>query len=172
MGEIGLFAEDARVELLDGQVIEMEPIGSRHAGCVKYLARTLIAATGDRAVVAIQDPVVLDEHSEPQPDLAILAPRADGYRASHPMPSEIILLIEVADTTLAFDRDTKAASYARAGVPECWVVDLAGDQILVMRSPGPDGYGDVRIRSRDETISVAPLSDVEVDVAEILGPKQ
>ena len=129
-----------------------------------------MAATGDRAIVAIQDPVVLDEHSEPRPDLAILAPRADGYRTSHPGPSEILLLIEVADTTLAFDRDTKAASYARAGVPECWVVDLAGDQILVMRSPGPDGYGEVRIRYRGEQVGVASYPEVAVDVAKVLGP--
>ncbi len=139
MGKIRLFGEDALLELLDGEVIEMAPIDSRHAGCVKYLARALIVAAEDRAVVAVQDPVILDEHSEPQPDLAVLAPRADGYRGSHPLPSEILLLIEVSDTTIAFDRDTKATRYGQAGVPECWIVDPAGDQAVVMRSPGPDG---------------------------------
>jgi Uma2 family endonuclease len=170
MGKTGLFGEDARMELLDGEVIEMAPIGSRHAGCVKYLARALIVAAGDRAVVAIQDPVVLDNRSEPQPDLAVLAPRSDGYRESHPTPPEIILLIEVSDTTLAFDRDVKAASYGRAGVPECWIVDLAGDQVLVLRSPGPGGYGDVRVLHRGETAGVATLSDIVLPVSDVLGP--
>jgi Uma2 family endonuclease len=170
MGKTGLFGEDARMELLDGEVIEMAPIGSRHAGCVKYLARALIVAAGDRAVVAIQDPVVLDHRSEPQPDLAVLAPRSDGYRESHPTPPEIILLIEVSDTTLAFDRDIKAASYARAGVPECWIVDLAGDQVLVMRDPSPSGYGDVRRAERDDQVGVEALPGVIIEVAQVLGP--
>jgi Uma2 family endonuclease len=170
MGEAGLFGDDARMELLDGEVIEMAPIGSRHAGCVKYLARALIVAVGDRAVVAVQDPVVLDSHSEPQPDLAVLAPRADGYRESHPTPSEILLIIEVSDTTLAFDRDIKAPQYARAAVPECWIVDLAGDQVLVMRSPGAGGYSDVRGLYRGETVSSATLGGAAVPVTDVLGP--
>jgi Uma2 family endonuclease len=170
MGKTGLFGEDARVELLDGEVIEMAPIGSQHAGCVKYLARALILAAGDRAVVAVQDPVVLDSRSEPQPDVAVLAPRADGYRDAHPVPSEILLLIEVADTSLAFDRDTKARYYGRAGVPECWIVDLAGDQILVMRSPGAAGFTDVRQASRGEQLGVPALPGVVIDVAAVLGP--
>jgi Uma2 family endonuclease len=170
MGATGLFGEDARVELLDGEVIEMAPIGSRHAGCVKYLARALIEAAGDRAVVAVQDPVVLNSRSEPQPDLAVLAPRADGYRDAHPVPSEILLLIEVADTTLSFDRDTKAPTYGRAGVPECWIVDLAGDQILVMGSPGGAGFEDVRQARRGEQVGLIALPGVVIDVAAVLGP--
>src|SRR5580700_10549035 len=116
MGETGLFGEDARLELLDGEVIEMSPIGSPHGGCVKYLTRALIDAVGARAVIGVQDPVFLDDRSEPQPDLAVLAPRADGYRQSHPTPAEILLLIEVSDTTLPYDRDRKAPYYGRAGV--------------------------------------------------------
>jgi Uma2 family endonuclease len=171
MGETGLFGEDARMELLDGEVIEMSPIGSAHGGCVKYLNRALIAAVGDRAVVGVQDPVVLDDRSEPQPDLAVLAPRPDEYRQSHPTPAEILLLIEVSDTTLPYDRDRKAPYYAGAGVRECWIVDLAGDQVLVMRAPRAAGYGDIRARHRGEQIDVEALAGVKLEVADILGPQ-
>ena len=171
MGETGLFGEDARMELLDGEVIEMSPIGSPHGGCVKFLNRALIAAVGDRAVIAVQDPVVLDDRSEPQPDLAVLVPRADGYRRSHPTPQEILLLIEVSDTTLAYDRDRKAIYYANTGVRECWIVDLAGDQVLVLRAPGAAGYGDVCARHRGEQVDVEALAGVELAVADILGPQ-
>ena len=172
MGETGLFGEDARLELLDGEVIEMSPIGSPHGGCVNFLTRALVEMAGDRAVIAVQNPVVLDNRSEPQPDLAVLAPRSDGYRQSHPTPAEILLLVEVSDTTLVYDRDRKAPYYARAGVRECWIVDLAGDQILVMRSPGPAGYGDVRALHRGERLHIEAMAGVELEAADILGPQQ
>jgi Uma2 family endonuclease len=169
MGGCGLFGEDARMELLDGEVIDMSPIGSRHGGCVKFLTRALVVAVADRAVVAVQDPVVLDQQSEPQPDLALLAPRPDGYRSSHPRPPEIFLLVEVADTTLAYDRDRKAPYYAAAGVRECWIVDIEGDQILVMRSPTDRGYADVSTLGRGDSVGVEALSDVSLAVTDILG---
>lgn len=170
MGETGLFGEDARLELLDGEVIEMSPIGSRHASCVNRLVRLLITEIGSEALIFSQNPVVLDATSEPQPDLAVLVPRSDEYSLSHPTPQEILLLVEVSDTTLAFDRDRKAPYYARSGVLECWIVDLAGDEIVVMRSPGVGGYGDVRPFGRGDQVEVEALPDVAIDVADILGP--
>ena len=170
MGETGLFGEDARVELLDGEVIEMAPIGSPHAGGVNRLNRLFTAAMGDRALVAVQNPVRLDRHSEPQPDIAVLRPRPDSYAGSHPTPAEILLLVEVSDATLAFDRERKAAAYARAGVPEYWIVDLTGDRVLVMRSPGVGAYRDVGQAGRGEWLGVQAVPGVEVDVAEVLGP--
>jgi Uma2 family endonuclease len=170
MSDVGLFGEDARMELLDGEVIEMAPIGSRHGGCVKYLTRALVEAMGDTAMVAVQDPVVLDERSEPQPDLAALVPRADGYRTSHPSPPEILLVIEVSDTTFAYDRDRKAPYYAGAGVPECWIVDIERDVILLMRQPTLAGYLDVRSLGRGDRVDIEALPDISLAVDDILGP--
>jgi Uma2 family endonuclease len=170
MGETGLFGEDARLELLDGQVIEMAPIGSPHAGAVNRLNHLLTTAFGPRALIAVQNPVVLDDRSEPQPDLAVLRPRQDDYAQSHPTPPEILLIIEVSDTTLAFDRERKAAAYARAAVPEYWIVDLTGDQVVVMREPSPAGYLDIRPLGRGHDLSIAALPDVTFEVGQVLGP--
>jgi Uma2 family endonuclease len=170
MGDAGLFGENARVELLNGEVIEMAPIGSPHAGCVSALSGLLMEATRRRAVISVQNPVRLDDRSEPQPDVAVLAPRQDGYRRSHPVPAEILLLIEVADTSLAFDRDTKAPYYAASGVRETWIVDLDGEQILVMRSPSTSGYRQVRSLQRADQLVTEALPDVSFSVDDVLGP--
>jgi Uma2 family endonuclease len=169
MGEVGLFGEEARLELLDGEIIEMAPIGSRHAGTVNRLTRLLVTAVGERAVVAVQNPVYLDNRSESQPDLAVLAARADDYVLAHAEPSEILLLIEVSETTLAYDRDRKAPYYAGAGVRECWIVDLTSDSILVCRAPGRAGYEDVQTVGRGDVLSVPGVDGLTLDVAAILG---
>jgi Uma2 family endonuclease len=171
MGDAGLFGENARLELLDGEVIEMSPIGSRHGGCVNRLNRLLVMRLGDRAVVGPQNPVVLNDISEPQPDIAVLAPREDMYSRSHATPAEILLLIEVADTSLAFDRDTKGPYYATCGVTETWVVDLAGQQVLVMRSPSPSGYGQIRSRDRGDRLDIEAIPDIAFRVDDLLGPR-
>jgi Uma2 family endonuclease len=169
MGDAGLFDEDARVELLDGEIIDMAPIGSRHAGTVNRLTRLLIGAVGERAVVAVQNPVFLDKHSEPQPDLAVLAPRPDDYTVSHAEPGEIMLLVEVADSSLAYDRDRKAAYYAGVGVPQCWIIDLTTETVLDFRSPRPAGYEVVdRLVPRD-ALTIGALAGVSVAVSGIFG---
>jgi Uma2 family endonuclease len=170
MGDAGLFGEDARLELLDGEVIEMSPIESPHGGCVNRLNRLLVTGLGERAVVAPQNPVVLNEISEPQPDIAVLAPRDDMYSRSHATPSEILLLIEVADSSLPFDRGRKASYYAASGVTETWVADLDGAQVLVMRSPGSDGYDEVRTLRRGEQLAIEALPGVAFGVEDVLGP--
>jgi Uma2 family endonuclease len=170
MSDVGLFGEDARMELLDGEVIEMAPIGSRHGGCVTYLARSLITAAGTGAVVAIQNPIRLDERSEPQPDLSVLTPRPDGYRQSHPTPSEVLLVIEVSETTLAYDRDRKARHYAASGIRECWIVDIEGKQLLVMRQPTRGGYLEVRSLGRGDQVEVEAYPEISLAVGDILGP--
>ena len=170
MGVAGLFGDNARVELLDGEVIEMAPIGSRHGGCVNRLNRLLVTRLGERAVVAPQNPVVLDEISEPQPDIAVLAPRDDIYSRSHATPAEILLLIEVADSSLTFDRGRKASYYAASGVAETWVVDLEGEQVLLMRSPGSDRYEDVRGLGRGDRLDIEALPGVVFTVDDVLGP--
>jgi Uma2 family endonuclease len=170
MGDAGLFGDNARMELLDGEVIEMSPIGSPHASCVARLNFLLMQAVGPSALIFPRNPVVLDEHSEPQPDIALLAPRADGYSRSHAVPGEILLLIEISDTTLAFDRDQKSFLYARSGVRQLWIVDLTGEQIPVMGSPGPDGYRHAHSSRRGGQLAVEALAGVRISVDEVLGP--
>jgi Uma2 family endonuclease len=130
MAEAGVFAEDARVELIDGEVIEISPIGKRQAGCVNRLNRILHRKVGDLAIVSVQNPISIDEFSEPQPDLTLLKPRADFYSNSHPTPADVMVIVEVADTTVEYDRNVKLPIYARAGVPEAWLVVLPKDLTL------------------------------------------
>lgn len=169
MVECGILSEDDRVELLAGQVIPMTPIGSPHAGCVNRLTRMLIHALGDRATIAVQNPAVLDNWSEPQPDVAVLKPRTDGYAAVHPGPADVLLLIEVADSSVARDREVKLPLYAAASMPEVWLVDLPGDHIQIHRDRGTAGYGSVRIARRGETVTPLVFPDIAFSVDEILG---
>jgi Uma2 family endonuclease len=169
MGEAGIFHEDDRVELIRGRIVQMSPIGRRHAGCVKYLGNTLIRLLGPRAVIGIQDPVITDAEGEPQPDVAVLAPRPGFYRDRHPAPADILLLIEVADTSLDYDRGEKLPLYAEAGVREVWLVNLPGDAIEVYRDPRDGRYADVRTARRGETIAPLAFPDLTLAVSEILG---
>src|SRR5579862_9904434 len=125
MGEVGILTEDDRVELIEGELIAMSPIGSEHSGTVNALTHTLVLAVEDRAVVAVQNPVQLDDLSEPRPDFALLKPRDDYYRRSTPRPDDVLLLIEVADSSLAYDRNVKRSLYAWHGIPEFWIVNIA-----------------------------------------------
>ena len=122
MGEAGILHEDDRVELIEGELVEMAAIGTRHFSCVNGLTRMLVRGVGDEAIVSVQNPVRLDEHSEPQPDLTVL--RMRDYRESLPVPEDVLLLIEVSDPTLAYDRGVKLPLYARSGIREVWIVDL------------------------------------------------
>jgi len=169
MGEAGIFHEDDRVELIDGQVVEMTPIGPRHAGCVKALVQILYRTAGDAVVLGVQDPVVLNPHNAPEPDIAVLRPRPHGYRARHPAPADVLLVIEVADTSVESDRSSKIPLYARAGIPEAWLVHLRADHIEVHRDATPEGYRSLRIAGRGETLSALALPHVAVPVADILG---
>jgi len=170
MAEVGLLREDERTELLDGEVVFKMPIGSRHAGCVKWLNRHLGARLQDRAIIGAQDPVRLDRFTEPEPDISVLRPRADMYRDAHPEPHDVHLIIEVADSSLYVDRLIKAPLYAAAGIPELWLVDLTDDSVEVCRDPGPDGYRSVRHHGRGDAFAALAFPDVEVAVSDILGP--
>jgi len=163
MGTGGVFSEHARVELIDGEVVEMTPIGARHAACVSRLTRLLVMALGDRAVVSPQNPVQVSHWSEPEPDIAVLRPRADFYAERLGEPGDVLLLIEVADTSGAYDRSVKVPLYLDAGVPEVWVVDVAGGVVDVFRVAG--GFR----RGPGETITPLGLPDLVAEVADILG---
>ncbi|EAR21580.1 Uma2 family endonuclease [Nitrococcus mobilis] len=140
MGAAGIFRPTDRVELIEGEIIDMAPIGSAHAGIVALLNNRLVPAMAGQAIINVQNPVVLGEHSEPQPDLSILKPRPDFYRNSHPTPADIMLLIEVAETSIDFDREIKLPLYARHDVPEVWLVDLRQKVLTMHRTPIEDMY--------------------------------
>jgi len=140
MAEVGLLAPDARVELIEGEIIDMAPIGMDQNSVVDQLNRLLMRAVGDDAIVRIQGSVRLSKISEPQPDVVLLKPRADFYRNEFAMGVDTLLVIEVSDTTLRYDRDVKVPLFARSGVPEAWIFDLQNDLLLVYGSPS-DGAG-------------------------------
>jgi Uma2 family endonuclease len=169
MGRAGIFGEDDRVELIDGEIVEMTPIGSRHAGCVTRTASLFGRRVGDRAIVSVQNPIRLGSHDEPQPDVAVLKPSPDFYSRSHPGPQDVLLVIEVSDASTVYDRDTKVPLYARAGIPEAWRVDLQTDLIEVYRDPSPEGYRQMRTVLRGERLVPSLLHGLEFAVEEILG---
>lgn len=164
MGEAGLFAEDERVELINGEVIDVPPMGFRHAGVLDYLARLLTAAVGTRAIVRQQLPVRLGEYSEPLPDISVLKPRDDFYMGRHPAPADVLLIVEVSSSTLRFDQHVKTPLYAHHAIPETWVLDVQGEQVHYHRAPSDGRYtvaGTVPLSGR---IEIAAFG-VEVDLA-------
>lgn len=169
MGEAGILGEDDRVELIDGEVVEMTPIGSRHSGCVIRLNRLLLKLCGDDATISPQNPVDLGQHSEPQPDFAVLHPRADSYSSEHPTAADVLLLVEVADSSADPDRRVKAPLYARSGVPEFWLVNLERETITVYLNPTAKGYRTARVARRGEAIAPAAFPNRPLAVADILG---
>ncbi len=140
MAAAGILGEDDRVELIEGEIIDMAPIGSHHAGTITDLNARLQRALAGMALVSVQSPVILSDRSEPEPDLAVLKRRADCYRSGHPEPADVFLLIEVAETSLAYDREVKLPLYAAHGIPETWIVDLEGHQLGIHRQPAAAGY--------------------------------
>jgi len=169
MGETGVLPPDARVELIEGEVVDMAPIGTRHGGTVKWLNRTLSEAVGQRAIVAVQDPLRLGDRSEPQPDLMLLKPRADSYRAAHPTAADVLLLIEVSDTTARYDREIKLVLYARHGVAEVWIVDLDHGQLSVHRHPADGGYGESSATAQPGVLTALALPGVAIDLTRLFG---
>ena len=137
MGEAQVFAHDARLELMEVEIVEMAPISSAHAAVVSTLD-TLLREAAPRAIVSVQNTLVLSERSAPQPDVMLLRPRADRYYSSHPTPADALLVVEVADTTLRYDLEVKRPLYARAGVAELWIVDIDRRELPVFREPELD----------------------------------
>lgn len=169
MAAAGILAQHDRVELLDGEIIEMAPIGPVHAGYVNRLTALFTSRLGPRAVLSVQNPFVLSRYSEPQPDLALLQPRADFYASAHPRPEDVLLLVEVADTTVEFERRVKIPLYAAAGVREVWLLNLPAACLEACREPTTGGYADVRILGRGATVTPQALPDLTLDVADLLG---
>ncbi len=169
MGEAGVFAPDARVELIDGEVIDMAPIGTRHAAAVTRLDRLLQRAVGDQAIVRSQNPLRLGDRSEPEPDLLLLVPRTDFYASGHPVAGDVLLLIEVADSSVRYDREIKLPLYARHGITEVWLVDLEAGMLRFFRGPQGERYTDITATETPGPTPVAALPGVVVDLAGLLG---
>ncbi len=165
----GVLHEDDRVELIEGEIIQMAPIGGRHAACVDRLNRLLSPLVGDAAIVRVQSPVRLSERVEPQPDLTLLRPRDDFYAQGHPTPSDVLLLVEVAETSLRYDREVKLPLYARTGIPEVWIVDLQDEEILAHSRPEGDAYNEVGRTSRNGSVTPCMLPGLSLRVDDVLG---
>jgi Uma2 family endonuclease len=168
MLDAGILSEDDRVELIEGEIVQMSPIGSRHAGQVNRLNRMLVRALGERGVVTVQNPVTLSDLSEPEPDLAVLHPRPDDYAGAHPAPGDILLLVEVAGASLAFDRQVKLPLYARSGIPEVWLLPIEHAVLEVHRSPAGAAYRDVRQLRTGDSVSPLAFPDLQLEVARLL----
>jgi Uma2 family endonuclease len=165
----GILTEDDRVELIAGEILKMAPIGRRHTSCVKRVNELLIDRLQKRATVGVQDPIDLDDYSEPLPDISVLRRREDFYLEYHGKPEDILLVIEVADSSLAYDRNLKVPLYAEYGIPEVWLVDLDRSIIEVHRDPGSNGYQTVRTVRRGERLSLLAFPDLSLAAEEILG---
>lgn len=180
MGQAGILDEDDRLELLDGEIVEMSPIGPRHIGGVNRLTATFASRVGRRATVSVQNPIRLDEHWEPQPDVTLLRRRRDGYARAKPTAADVLLIVEVSDTSGDYDRTVKLRRYAGARIPETWVLNLTGAHELitpeaqgepvleVYRKPIAGGYTEVRLLRRGDRIAPEALPDVEIPVDELL----
>ncbi len=167
LAEVGILAPDERVELLAGEVIKMAAVGDRHAFCVRWLIRVLTFALGDTALLDAQNPVRLDARNQPQPDLMVLRWRDDGYREL-PGSEDVLLVIEVSDTTAGFDRRHKTPMYATYGIPEVWLWDINARQVEVYDEPIAGGYARMRVVGPDETLSPAALPDVVISVGKVM----
>jgi Uma2 family endonuclease len=169
MGRTGILKEGDRVELIGGEIVQMPPIGPGHAANVARCTQSLVRRFSDVANVTVQNPVRLDKFNEPVPDLALLRLRSDFYAERHPLPQDVLLLVEVADTTLGIDRRVKVPLYARAGIPEVWLLDVRRRPIYVYRDPSGGGYQVTLTVRPGESLNPLAFPDRAFDVAELLG---
>ena len=169
MGEAGIFTEDDRVELIDGEIREMTPIGSPHAGMVNRLTELLVTRLAGRANVIVQNPIRLDRHTEPQPDLVVARRRQSFYTDRHPEPGDVLVVVEVADSSLRYDRAEKVPRYGRAGIPETWLVDVEAGTVTVYTDPGPEGYARQQVRQRGEQMVASSVPELRLAVDDLFA---
>ena len=169
MGEAGIFTED-RVELIDGEILEMTPVSALHAGVVSWLNELLVTRLAGKAYVSVQNPIRLANNTEPQPDLVVARRRKSFYTDRHPEPDDIHLVIEVAESSLRYDKLEKVPRYGRAGIPETWLVDLEAGEISIYTEPGPDGYASRQVRHAGDDVvtAAADLPEIRFAVDECL----
>ncbi|MCY4366421.1 MAG: Uma2 family endonuclease [Chloroflexi bacterium] len=170
MAEVGILHPDERVELICGEIVLMAPIGNPHATGVRRIERFFSRALGDAVTISGQNPVLVGEHSTPQPDIAVLLFREDDYSGKSPSSEDVLLLVEVSDSTLAYDREVKLSLYAQASIPETWIMNLVDDCIESFTEPGPDGYSRNTVYRRGDRIAPSTVADVEFEVEDLLPP--
>ena len=169
LAEVAILTEEDRVELIAGQIVAMSPIGSRHAACVKRLNLLLGKMVGDSMLIGVQDPIQLDAYSAPEPDLVLLHPRADFYAAAHPAAADVLLAIEVADTSADYDREVKLPLYVQAGIPEVWLIDLQADRIKVHARPQGGAYQQRVEVAADATFTSPTIPQLALAATDLLG---
>jgi Uma2 family endonuclease len=170
LGEIGVLEEDDRVELIDGEIIEMSPEGSRHGACIRRLIRYLVPRVG-KAVVGAQDSLSLPGSYWPRPDVVVLRPNEDDYEEVHPTHQDALVIVEIADSSLRYDRRVKSQRYAQAGIPEFWLVDLKRNQIFIHTDPTTGEYLNVQTRASGDVWTSAALGGLTMPVDVILKPR-
>lgn len=168
MANVGILSATERVELIDGQILAMSPIGSRHAACVKRINHAFAQALGRQAIVSVPDPVRLDRHTEPEPDIALLRYREDFYRTSHPTAKDILLIVEVADSSAAVDRSLKKHTYARHGIPEFWIIALEEACLEIYHEPTATGYNRQQRLASGDTLYLQAFPDLRFAVADLM----
>ena len=169
MSELGVLPREARTELIEGEIIDMNSIGTRHASMVMRLNRLLQAAVGDLALVNVQNPVRLSNFDEPEPDLIVLRPRSDFYAEAHPTAADVLLIIEVADSSLEYDRRIKAPLYAQHGVVEFWLVDLEHREVRFFRQPQGQAYADITASESPGRVPLLAVPQVSIDLSGLFG---
>ncbi len=167
MAEDGLLKPDGRHELIEGEIIEMPPMGVSHASELSKLMYLFVRSSGNLAQVRVQMPVRLDSYSEPEPDLAVVSAREDFYKARHPIASDVLLLVEVSQSSSGQDRRNKIPLYARHSVPEVWIVDLARQQLQVYRAPREGNYTEISAAAKPGLAVLSALPDVKVDLSDL-----
>jgi Uma2 family endonuclease len=168
MAETGVLKPDARVELLDGRIIDMSPIGSFHGGLVNRLIRIFGKLSNGRWQASAQNPLRLDDHSEPEPDFMLLKPSPDDYTSRLAEPEDVFLLVEVADASLDYDREEKLPAYGRAGISEVWIVNLRDQALEIYLEPHLTGFGSKTVLRAGDKVSPQAFPDASVDVGELL----
>ena len=172
MGRMGVLGPDERLELIEGEIIVMSPAGIRHSSCVLRLTEAFnTERLAGRALVHVQNSMAASNISEPEPDVMLLAYREDRYASRRPQPDDVILLIEVSDSSLKYDHDTKLPLYAESGIREVWIVDLQHDEIESHREPGPDGYRAMRRFLPGDSLAPTALPDLELQASWIMPPR-
>lgn len=171
MSEAGVLTKNDRVELLEGVIIEMSPKGKRHAAATNRVTKVFIQTFGDRAIVTNQNPILLDDASEPEPDIALLAPQEKEYTDRLPQAADVLVILEVSDTTLKFDRETKGVTYAKAGIKQYLVMNVNARELIDMREPSPEGYRSYTTLRADDHINFVAFPEIEIKVSDLLPPE-
>ena len=168
MAEVGILTPSDRVELINGEIIEMSPIGKRHAACVNRLNQLFSQRLGDRILISVQNPILLNNLSEPQPDIALLQPRSDFYASGHPQPSDIFLIIEVADSSINYDKEVKIPLYSSGGITEVWLIDLNQNLVQIYQQPTPTGYQVIQDFQPENALSPLAFPEINFQVNKII----